>query len=85
MQVSWDIVDPQKTLTSVTIEGVEVYSNSASNGTTIDINDTILSTSTSTINLYFETDITEILPLEITVIFNPNSGDYSVPVEVPLL
>ena len=77
MQVSWL---PNETINKIEIRGIEVYSNSASSGTVIDINDRTLLTEISNVKIYFNQDMSG---KTITVIFNPNSGDYLVEVPVP--
>jgi len=82
MQVSWeDILD---TLNEIKINGSEVYSNSASSETVVDVTDTNLSIGISNIKMYFnpEADMSDEI---INVVFNPNSGSYPVVVPVPLL
>jgi len=82
MQVSWeDILD---TLNEININGIGVYSNSASNGTVVDVTDTNLSIGISNIKMYFNPEA--VMSGEtINVVFNPNSGSYSVVVPVPSL
>jgi hypothetical protein len=79
MQISWSD-NLLETLNKIEIEGSEVYFNSASNGTVIDINDITLSTGISNVVMYFDTNMSG---KNFTVIFNPNSGDYQV--EFPVL
>lgn len=82
MQVSWeDILD---TLNEININGIGVYSNSASSETVVDVTDANLSVGISNIKMYFnpEADMSD---ENINVVFNPNSGSYSVVVPVPLL
>jgi hypothetical protein len=75
MKVSWDLSDGE-TLNRIEIEEIEVYSNSVISDTIINIaENTTLSTGISTIIMYFNADMSG---KEFDVIFNPNSGNYSV-------
>ena len=95
MQVSWDVGNPVETLDKIDIAGVTIYDNDPSdpvgsivytdnlNERVADINvaaDTILSTDISTITMYFDTDMSG---KTFGVIFNPNSGNYSITITEP--
>jgi len=82
MQVSWQIIGvPPETLESIRINGIEVYFSSVTSGTVIDIaNNTTLPMGTSNVKMYFDTNMSG---KSFTVIFNPNSGNYSVPITDP--
>ena len=79
MQVSWDD-SIGETLNKIEIEVSEVYFNSASSGTVIDINDITLYEGISNVKIYFDQDMWR---KNVTVIFNTNSGNYSVEFRVP--
>ena len=91
MQVSWDPSEVE-TLNEIEIKSPytadpadKVFDGStdpASSGDIIDVDDIILSTEISNVKIYFNQDVSG---KTITVIFNPNSGNYSVPVPVPAI
>jgi len=82
MQVSWQTIGvPPETLESIRINEIEVYFSSVISGTVIDIaDDTTLPIGTSHVKMYFNTNMSG---KSFTVIFNPNSGNYSVPITDP--
>ncbi|MCJ7694023.1 MAG: hypothetical protein MUO40_01215, partial [Anaerolineaceae bacterium] len=97
MQVSWDVGNPVETLDKIDIAGVTIYNNDPSdlvgsivytdnlNERVADINvaaDTILSTDIYTITMYFDTDMSG---KTFGVIFNPNSGNYTVEINEPAI
>jgi len=89
MRVSWDPSSSDETLNVIEIdpnstENIVIYpagtSDPISSEELIDVIDNTLSTGTSNVKIHFNQDVSG---KTITVIFNPNSGNYSVPVPVP--
>ncbi|MBA7522730.1 hypothetical protein ES705_14850 [subsurface metagenome] len=87
MQISWspnetlnkiEIKSPSTAVTAITV--FDNSSNPASSGEVINVEDITLSVDTSNVKIYFDQSMSE---ETITVIFNPNSGNYSVIFTVP--
>jgi len=84
MQVSWEAIgDPPETLNTIEIGGNEVYSNGDGvvSGTVVDTVAT-LPIGISSINLYFN-ELADMSGKTFGVIFNPNSGNYSITITEP--
>jgi len=82
IQVSWE--GTSETLNEIKINGIGVYSNSASSGAVVDVTDTTLAEGVSNIKMCFNSEA-DVSGETIDVVFNPNSGSYPVVVPVPLL
>jgi hypothetical protein len=87
MKVSWDVGDPVETLNEIEIKTprttgpvITVFDGSASSGELINVEDITLQEGTSNVKMYFGTTMSGKV---FEVIFNPNSGDYSVPITDP--
>jgi hypothetical protein len=81
MQVSWSPV-ASESLKEIKVNGIGVYSSSASNGVVVDVTDTTLAQGVSNIKMYFDPGA-NMSGKTINVVFNPNSGSYLVVVTVP--
>jgi hypothetical protein len=85
MQISWDPSDGE-TLSKIeikspnTAEPVIVYNTNASSGELINVEDIALLEGTSNVKMYFDANMSG---KTFNVIFNPNSGNYSVEFNVP--
>jgi len=82
MKVSWLPVVTSESLKEIKVNGIGVYSSSASNGVVVDVTDTTLAQGVSNIKMYFDPGA-NISGKTINVVFNPNSGSYLVVVTVP--
>ena len=94
MQVSWDVGNPVETLDKIDIAEDTIYDNDPIDPVgsivytdnlnervaDIDVTDTTLSTDIYTITMYFDTDMSG---KTFGVIFNPNSGNYSITITEP--
>jgi len=81
MQVSWSPV-ASESLKEIKVNGIGVYSSSASNGVVVDVTDTTLSEGVSNIKMYFDS-VANMSGKTINIVFNPNSGSYLVVVLIP--
>jgi hypothetical protein len=81
MQVSWDF-PAGETLNKIEIDSSVIYpetSTPISSGELIDVTDSTISTGTSNVKIYFNADMLGKSTLDVT--FNPNSGDYLLPLK----
>ena len=81
MQVSWSPI-VSESLKEIKVNGIGVYSSSASSGAVVDVIDTTLAKGVSNIKMYFDTGA-NMSGKTINVVFNPNSGSYLVVVTMP--
>jgi len=80
MKVSWLPIESES-LKQIKVNGTIVYNSSAFSGIVVGVTDTTLSIGTSNIKMYFNTEA-DMSGKTIDVVFNPNSGSYSVVVPV---
>ncbi|GAG68053.1 unnamed protein product, partial [marine sediment metagenome] len=81
MQVSWLPIESES-LKQIKVNGTIVYNSSAFSGIVVSVTETTLAKGVSNIKMYFNEEA-NMSGKNINVVFNPNSGSYSVDVPVP--